>query len=65
VEKEYVIDQIITQLVEVKKGAWGKAVKLDSKAINYVIDQATKIFQNEPMLLDLEAPIKVFGDVHG
>jgi hypothetical protein len=30
-----------------------------------VIDQATKIFQNEPMLLDLEAPIKVFGDVHG
>ena len=23
------------------------------------------MFNSEPMLLDLEAPIKIFGDVHG
>ena len=28
-EKEYVLDQIIAQLLEVKNGQWGKPVKLD------------------------------------
>ena len=64
-EREFVTDCIIDQLVEVKNGQWGKPVKLDQKAIKFLIDESTKVFQNEKMLLDLEAPIKVFGDVHG
>lgn len=65
VEKEFATDMIIEQLVEVKNGQWGKPVKLDQKQLKFLIDEATKIFSNEKMLLDLEAPIKIFGDVHG
>ena len=64
-EREFVTDCIIEQLVEVKSGQWGKPVKLDQKALKFLIDESTKVFQGEKMLLDLEAPIKVFGDVHG
>jgi serine/threonine-protein phosphatase PP1 catalytic subunit len=52
-------------LVEVKKEQWGKPVKLDQKAIKFLIDESTRILLKDPMLLDLEAPIKIFGDVHG
>lgn len=48
-----------------KGGVWGKPVKLDQKAIKFLIDEVIKVFNSEPMLLDLEAPIKIFGDVHG
>ena len=51
--------------MEVKNGQWGKPVRLDQKAIKFLIDESTKIFSKEKMLLDLEAPIKIFGDVHG
>ena len=64
-EREYAVDQIIQQLVEVKKEQWGKPVKLDQKAIKFLIDESTKVLLKDPMLLDLEAPIKVFGDTHG
>ncbi len=64
-EKEFVLDQIIAQLLEVKNGQWGKPVNLDQKAIKYLIDESTRILSAETMLLDLEAPIKIFGDVHG
>jgi hypothetical protein len=30
-----------------------------------LVDESAKIFKNDKMLLDLEAPIKIFGDVHG
>jgi serine/threonine-protein phosphatase PP1 catalytic subunit len=52
-------------MMEVKGSQWGKAVKLDFKAIKYVVEEATKVLQKDPLLLELEAPIKIFGDVHG
>jgi len=30
-----------------------------------LVDESSKIFKKDKMLLDLEAPIKIFGDVHG
>lgn len=44
-EREFVTDCIIEQLVEVKSGQWGKPVKLDQKALKYLIDESTKVFQ--------------------
>jgi len=64
-EKEYAIDQIIIQMMDVKDSQWGKPVKLDFRAIKFLIEESTKIIQADSMLLDLEAPIKIFGDVHG
>lgn len=48
-----------------RNDVWGKAVKLDQRAIKFLIEESIKILHSEPMLLDLEAPIKIFGDVHG
>ena len=51
--------------MEVRHMQWGKPVKLDSKAIKFLIDESIKVFSKEKMLLDIEAPVKIFGDVHG
>tara|TARA_B110000285_G_scaffold149216_1_gene166546 strand:- start:784 stop:960 length:177 start_codon:yes stop_codon:yes gene_type:complete len=40
-------------------------VKLDPKAIKFIIDEASKVFAKDSMLVEIEAPIKIFGDVHG
>jgi serine/threonine-protein phosphatase PP1 catalytic subunit len=56
---------MINLLTEVKSGQWGKNVDLTQKGVKFLIDESAKIFSAETMLLDLEAPIKVFGDVHG
>ena len=64
-EKMYALQSLIDQLTEVKNGQWGKPVKLDQKAIKFLVEESTKIFTKEKMLLDLEAPIKIFGDIHG
>jgi serine/threonine-protein phosphatase PP1 catalytic subunit len=64
-EKVYALDMIIDQLTEVKNSQWGKPVKLDPKAIKFIIDEASKVFAKDSMLVEIEAPIKIFGDVHG
>ena len=51
--------------MQVKTGKWGTPVKLDQKAIKFLIEESTKIFLKQSTLLELEAPIKIFGDVHG
>lgn len=64
-EKMYAICSIIEQLVEARTCQWGKPVKLDAKAIRWMIDESAKVFGQEKMLLEVEAPIKIFGDIHG
>ena len=56
---------IIQQLMSVKDSDWGQVVRLDPKVISYLITESSKLFSQEPMLLELEAPIKIFGDIHG
>jgi serine/threonine-protein phosphatase PP1 catalytic subunit len=43
----------------------GKQVQLGEHEIKYLCQKAREIFMNQPILLDLEAPIKVCGDIHG
>ena len=61
----FAVCMLIEQLTEVRNSQWGKPVKIDAKAIKWLIDESAKIFTGEKMLLDIEAPIKIFGDVHG
>lgn len=61
----FAVCMLIEQLTEVRNSQWGKPVKIDAKAIKWLIDESAKIFTQEKMLLDIEAPIKIFGDVHG
>ena len=64
-EKMFAISMLIEQLTEVRNNQWGKPVKIDTKAIKWLIDESAKIYTSEKMLLEIEAPVKIFGDVHG
>lgn len=43
----------------------GKQVQLNEHEIRYLCLTARDIFMSQPILLDLEAPIKICGDIHG
>ena len=43
----------------------GSTVNLSADEVQYLIEQSTQIMSNQPALLELEAPIKICGDIHG
>ncbi|KAF5357093.1 hypothetical protein D9756_006562 [Leucocoprinus leucothites] len=43
----------------------GKPVQLQEYEIKYLCTKAREIFITQPILLELEAPIKICGDIHG
>ncbi|XVF06017.1 hypothetical protein REPUB_Repub06bG0011900 [Reevesia pubescens] len=57
-----VLDDIIRRLLE---GRGGKQVQLSEGEIRQLCVNARQIFLSEPNLLQLHAPIKICGDVHG
>ncbi|WMV31565.1 hypothetical protein MTR67_024950 [Solanum verrucosum] len=59
-----VLDDIITRLLEVK-GKPGKQVVLTEAEIKQLCLVAKETFLRQPNLLELEAPIKICGDIHG
>ncbi len=40
-------------------------MNLDLEEIYWVLQQSKKIFMEQPMLVELGAPIKICGDIHG
>lgn len=59
------LDNIIGRLLEVRGCKPGKQVDLPHHEIRWLCEQARKVFTNQPILLELEAPIKICGDIHG
>ncbi|KAJ7036709.1 serine/threonine-protein phosphatase [Mycena alexandri] len=59
------LDSVIDRLLEVRGNRPGKAVKLQEYEIQYLCAKAREIMITQPILLELEAPIKVCGDIHG
>ncbi|PSR92875.1 Serine/threonine-protein like [Actinidia chinensis var. chinensis] len=59
-----VLDRLITQLLEVR-GRPGKPELLLEPVIRQLCVQSKQIFLQQPNLLELEAPIKICGDIHG
>lgn len=59
------LDNVIDRLLEVRGSRPGKAVHLEEYEIKYLCLTARDIFINQPILLELEAPIKICGDIHG
>ena len=59
------MDSIIDKLLEVRGARPGKEVNLPEEQIKQLITKATDIFMSQPVLLNLQAPIKVCGDIHG
>jgi len=59
------VDNILSSLLEVKNSRPGKEVELEEKQIVGLCNASREIFAGQPMFLELEAPIKIVGDVHG
>nr|AAC39461.1 serine/threonine protein phosphatase type one [Arabidopsis thaliana] len=57
-----VLDDIIRRLLE---GKGGKQVQLSESEIRQLCFNARQIFLSQPNLLDLHAPIRICGDIHG
>eukprot|EP00250_Pteridium_aquilinum_P033845 c646_g1_i1 orf=665-1648(-) len=60
-----VVDDIILRLLEVRNARPGKQVQLSENEIRLLCATSKQIFMQQPNLLELEAPIKICGDVHG
>jgi serine/threonine-protein phosphatase PP1 catalytic subunit len=59
------IDAIISKLVSVRGSKPGKQVNLPEAEIKFLCREARQVFMDQPVLLELEAPIKICGDIHG
>jgi serine/threonine-protein phosphatase PP1 catalytic subunit len=58
-ETEVDLDSIIDRLLEVRGSRPGKQVQLLETEIRFLCTKAREIFISQPILLELEAPIKV------
>ncbi|THU70431.1 hypothetical protein C4D60_Mb08t24920 [Musa balbisiana] len=59
-------DDLIQRLMDAKKSkASGKKVQLSELEIRSLCATAKGVFLSQPVLLELEAPINICGDVHG
>jgi len=56
---------MIAKLLEVRGKKPGKNVTLNEDDIKHLCFKSREIFIGQPNLLELEAPIKICGDVHG
>lgn len=56
------IDRIIEKLIEVRGSKPGKQVNLSEQEVRGLCIKAREIFINQPMLIELEAPLKICGN---
>ena len=59
------VDSLIEKLLSVRGNKPGKQVDLKEDEIKFLIDQSLKIIKDQKMLVELEAPLHVCGDIHG
>lgn len=59
-----VLDSVISRLLELKAKP-GKQAQLSEAEIKQLCLSSKEIFLRQPNLLELEAPVKICGDIHG
>jgi serine/threonine-protein phosphatase PP1 catalytic subunit len=55
------VDSVIERLLEVRGSRPGKQVNLAEGEVKALCHKAREIFMSQPVLLELEAPIKICG----
>lgn len=63
--EEDVLDSIIGRLLDVRGIRKGKQVQLLEREIQWLCSTAREVFMEQPVLLDLDTPIRIIGDIHG
>ncbi|CAJ1401615.1 unnamed protein product [Effrenium voratum] len=64
-QEDLAIEEIIEKCLEVKGGKPGKLVQIPEGQVKSLCTTARMIFLDQSPLLELEAPLKICGDVHG
>lgn len=59
------LENTIEKLLEVRGGKPGRLVQLTEGEIKSLCSRCREVFLAQPALLELEAPLKICGDVHG
>ena len=59
------VDSLIEKLLSVRGNKPGKQVDLKEEEIKFLIDKSLPIIKEQKMLVELEAPLHVCGDIHG
>jgi serine/threonine-protein phosphatase PP1 catalytic subunit len=59
------VDDILNRLLSVRGSKPGKTVDLKEEEIKMLIDKSLIIIKDQKMLVELEAPLRVCGDIHG
>jgi len=63
--KKLDVDSVLERLLELRGSKTSKMVALQDWEIRELCLKAKGIFESQPILLELEAPIKIVGDIHG
>ncbi len=58
---EVEVDSVIEQLLSVRGARPGRQVNLSENEIKWLCVKSREIFTQQPILLELEAPIKICG----
>jgi len=58
------VDSVIERLLEVRGSRPGKQVNLAEHEVKALCIKAREIFMSQPVLLELEAPIKICGETN-
>ena len=59
------IDEIIKELLDTSKSRDKSDPILSAEEIEYLTDAASKIMLEQPVLLEIESPVKIVGNIHG
>jgi len=59
------VDSVIERLLSLRGKRPGKEVALTEFELRNLCLRSRQVFMSQPMLLELEAPIKIAGDLHG
>ena len=62
---EFSLENIINSLLSVRGAKPGKEVNLQEEHIIALCKKSRDLFLSQPILLELEAPLKICGDIHG
>lgn len=57
------VDNLITRLLEARGCRAGKVIQMSDNEITALCRKSREIFLSQPMLLELEAPVKICGEL--